>query len=492
MNKRMKTLGRLLAAVTSLAMLLSMTAFAQGNNDSASSTPTASVEPTTEPSPTSEPTGEPTGTPNPPPDDEGIKAVTPHLMAYAVTNAAGGEVTKVEKGDRVNIVLTIVDSKAPQDLKASQIAARVNNAAFTYTGLGEASNVDTDAHTYTLLFRDVIYNGGDNNFTVDISYIGHGMAQGSVSHAMGQCVTTTKDNSRTPSILVRGNKITTSAQGAAAGIALAGNECTMTLDILSTSGDEALTDLLVTLALPEGVTLASGNSTAYVGSMAAGSSTSVSFQLLPGANFTGGVATVGVSLSAVGKDTGVAVSSSTNVTVPVVQPERFELTNLEAPETMYLGEEGYVSLTFVNKGKSSINNLSAEISGENIANPGQSQYLGNIAAGTENSVDFNVQASNAGTLKGTITLSYEDDQGNVKTMTKDFSCDVQEMPNNNDGGMDNFDPGMVEPEKTGLPIWAKALIGVAVVAVIAGVVVFVRKKRKEKALGTLEDEDEDI
>ena len=30
MNKRMKTLGRLLAAVTSLAILLSMTAFAEG------------------------------------------------------------------------------------------------------------------------------------------------------------------------------------------------------------------------------------------------------------------------------------------------------------------------------------------------------------------------------------------------------------------------------------------------------------------------------
>lgn len=90
-------------------------------------------------------------------------------MAYAVTNAAGGEVTKVEKGDRVNIVLTIVDSKAPQDLEASQIAARVNNAAFTYTGLAKPSNMDTDAHTYTLLFRDVIYNGRDNNFNVDIS-----------------------------------------------------------------------------------------------------------------------------------------------------------------------------------------------------------------------------------------------------------------------------------------------------------------------------------
>ena len=480
MNKRMKTLGRLLAAVTSLAILLSMTAFAQGNNDSASSTPTASVEPTTEPSPTPDPT------PAPP------TAAAPYLTAYALTNSAGGEVTKVEKGDRVNVVLSIVDpSIVNTSLQAKHIAARVNTAAFTYTGLAEVSQVDTVEGRYVLLFRDVIYNGGDNNFNVDISYVGSILAQGSVSHVMGQCVTTTKDNSRTPSILVRGNKIATSVQGAAAGTALAGNECTLTLDLLSTSGDEALTDLLVTLALPEGVTLASGNSTAYIGSMAAGSGTSVSFQLLPGANFTGGVATIGVSLSAVGKDTGAAVSSSTNVTVPVMQPERFELTNLEAPETMYLGEEGYVSLTFVNKGKSSINNLSAEISGENISNPGQSQYLGNIADGTENSVDFNVKASNAGTLKGTITLSYEDDQGNVKTMTKDFSCDVQEMPNNNDG-MDDFDPGIVEPEKTGLPIWAKALIGVAVVAVIAGVVVFIRKKRKEKALGTLEDEDEDI
>ena len=32
MNKRMKTLGRLLAAVTSLAMLLSMTTFAEGES----------------------------------------------------------------------------------------------------------------------------------------------------------------------------------------------------------------------------------------------------------------------------------------------------------------------------------------------------------------------------------------------------------------------------------------------------------------------------
>ena len=268
MNKRMKTLGRLLAAVTSLAILLSMTAFAGENKGSESSTSTASSGSTeqgdgaggsgsgTGGNPTPPPTPEPT--PAPP------TAATPYLTAYALTNSAGGEVTKVEKGDRVNVVLSVVDpSIVGTSLQAKHIAARVNTAAFTYTGLAEVSQVDTVEGRYVLLFRDVIYNGGDNNFNVDISYVGSILAQGSVSHAMGQCVTTTKDNSRTPSILVRGNKITTSAQGAAAGTALAGNECTMTLDILSTSGDEALTDLLVTLALPEGVTLASGNSTTF-------------------------------------------------------------------------------------------------------------------------------------------------------------------------------------------------------------------------------------
>ena len=483
--KKASRFAALLAAVMLFGSVAAMPALAE--DAPSTPVPTATAEPTVTPAPT----------------DNGQSAPnnsgSAYIIAQTVTDAAGGEITTIDRDSRFNLILRVADYGAYNNfIPADQISARINSSAFTFTGNAEVGQLyeETDAngagyYSYVLLFRDVIYNGGDNNFNVDISYVGSILAQGSVSHAMGQCVTTTKDNSRTPSILVRGNKITTSVQGAAAGTALAGNECTLTLDLLSTSGDEALTDLLVTLALPEGVTLASGNSTAYIGSMATGSGTSVSFQLLTGANFTGGVATLGVSLSAVGKDTGVAVSSSTNVTVPVMQPERFELTNLEAPETMYLGEEGYVSLTFVNKGKSSINNLSAEISGENIANPGQSQYLGNIAAGTENSVDFNVKASNAGTLKGTITLSYEDDQGNVKTMTKDFSCDVQEMPNNNDG-MDDFDPGIVEPEKTGLPIWAKALIGVAVVAVIAGVVVFIRKKRKEKALGTLEDEDEDI
>ena len=112
MNKRMKTLGRLLAAVTSLAILLSMTAFAQGNNDSASSTSTASSGSTEQGDGTGNSGSGNGGNPTPPPTPEPTPApptaAAPYLTAYALTNSAGGEVTKVEKGDRVNVVLSVV------------------------------------------------------------------------------------------------------------------------------------------------------------------------------------------------------------------------------------------------------------------------------------------------------------------------------------------------------------------------------------------------
>ena len=177
----------------------------------------------------------------------------------------------------------------------------------------------------------------------------------------------------------------------------------------------------------------------------------------------------------------------------MTQPERFDITNMEAPETIMMGEEGYLSVTFVNKGKSAINNLSAEIQGDNLANPGQSQFLGNIAAGTENSVDFSVLAAAEGTINGKVILSYEDAKGEVKTLEKEFSCTVEPMP---DMSVDPMDPGMMDPTVTetapGMPVWGWVLIVVGVAAVVVVVVVVVKKKQKAKKLAQLEDEDEDI
>lgn len=277
----------------------------------------------------------------------------------------------------------------------------------------------------------------------------------------------------------------------------AGEPFDLTLTIYATDGGENLSDVMVTLGInDENVTLANGNLNVYLGEMAPGSTRQVTYKILPGANFTGGVAKFSVGLSGKGKNTGAAPTTdgSTSVSVPVTQPDRFEITGLEAPETMMVGEEGYLSLSFVNKGKMQINNLSAELKG-NMANPGQSQYLGNLAAGTENSVDFSLMANEAGTIEGTIVLSYEDAQGEIITLEKTFSCTVEE---NMGGGDIWIDPGMdptmggeVEEPSGGVPVFVWIILAVVVIGGGVAAVVIVRKKKAAK-LAQLEDSDEDI
>ena len=155
-----------------------------------------------------------------------------------------------------------------------------------------------------------------------------------------------------------------------------------------------------------------------------------------------------------------------------------------------LGDTGNVSLTYVNKGKNPVSNLEARLSGTNLGAGGY-QYLGNLNAGTEGSVDFDITPDAAGAVSGTITLSYEDASGEPRTITKDFSTTAEEM---------TFDPGMMdpgledmEPTQTGMPAWGWVLIVVCGGVVVAVVVVVVkrRKKKKAMALAALEAEDSD-
>ena len=176
--------------------------------------------------------------------------------------------------------------------------------------------------------------------------------------------------------------------------------------------------------------------------------------------------------------------------MPVSQPDRFEVGLLElSGDTIYVGDTGSVSLSYVNKGKNPVSNLEARLTGTNLGAGGY-QYLGNLAAGTEGSVDFDIVPDAAGTVSGIITLNYEDASGTPQTISKDFSVSAEEM------NMDdfNYDPSMddAQPEQTGMPVWAWVLIGVCgAVVVIVVIVVVVRKRKKAKALAALEAEDSD-
>ena len=435
-----------------------------------------------------------------------------YVSAYTVTDAAGGEINKIEVGDRINIVLKVVDhASARYNVKAEEISARINSSAFTFTGIGEvgqlftsnddpdqqrlqrvrsgnptgtdaADNAQYNYYSYVLLFRDVIYNGGGNTLPINLSYMDTSKPLQQFSVTIGQCVD--KDQTTSPNLLVRSSSYGDSVT--------AGTAFTLSLGVYATDGSEALNDVIIALTLPENISLKSGSLSSYVGSISPKQTREVSFDIMPSAGFAGTVADITVNMSGTGAVTGKAVTATTTISVPVSQPNRFEVGQLElSSDTIYVGDTGSVTLTYVNKGKNAISNLEARLTGSNLGAGGY-QYLGNLNAGTEGSVDFDIVPDAAGTVSGVITLSYEDASGNPQTISKDFSVSAEEM------NMDDsyYDPSMddVQPEQTGMPVWAWVLIGVCgAVVIIVIVVVVVRKRKKAKALAALEeDSDEDI
>ena len=61
-----------------------------------------------------------------------------YVSAYTVTDTAGNEISTIEVGDRINIVLKVVDhASARYCVKPEEISTRINSAVFTYTGIGE-------------------------------------------------------------------------------------------------------------------------------------------------------------------------------------------------------------------------------------------------------------------------------------------------------------------------------------------------------------------
>ena len=97
-----------------------------------------------------------------------------------------------------------------------------------------------------------------------------------------------------------------------------------------------------------------------------------------------------------------------------------------------------------------------------------------------------------GTITGKAIFTYEGPDGNAKSVEKEFSCEVMEMPIYDDPGTDM----PVEPlpeESGGLPGWAKWAIGGGCAVLLVAAVIVIRKIRKKRqAMLDLEDDDEGV
>ncbi|MGN0734701.1 MAG: COG1361 S-layer family protein [Anaerovoracaceae bacterium] len=244
----------------------------------------------------------------------------------------------------------------------------------------------------------------------------------------------------------------------------------------NTSSKLKVENLVATVEGGEGLTLNGSSNTFYFEKIGEGSEKTVSVPMKASRTVTGSAQPVSVSFKYEYVDNGkrTPVTTEQKITVPVYQPDRFEISKPALPVMVYAGEETSLSLNYVNKSKSDISNVEAEITG-NIESVTPFQNIGNLEPGKSGTIVFAVTALEPGEAEFTIKVTYED--GNGDTKTREFpvvlSVEAMDYP---DPGMDE---PMPEPEEEGGINWP-LVIGI-VIAIAAIAFAIIKKKKKAAA-----------
>ena len=256
----------------------------------------------------------------------------------------------------------------------------------------------------------------------------------------------------------------------------AGAEFNLDFKFKNTSSKLKVENLVATVEGGEGLTLNGSSNTFYFEKVGAGNEKTVSVPMKAARTVTGSAQPVSVSFKYeyVDKSKRTPVTSEQKITIPVYQPDRFEISKPTVPVMVYAGEETSLSMNYVNKSKSEISNVEAEIEG-NIESVTPFQNIGNLEPGKSGTIVFAVTALEPGEAEFTIKVTYEDGNGDTKTREFPVVLNVE--------AMDYPDPGMEEPapetEESGGISWP-LVIGI-IIAVAAASFIIIKKKKKAAA-----------
>ena len=290
----------------------------------------------------------------------------------------------------------------------------------------------------------------------------------------------------TPNVIIRQYSFGDATQVAA------GSTFDLTVEFENTSNIFTVENIVMTVSPDEGLTIASGSNTVHYPSLRAGSTQSETFSIMALPTAKTGAAKLNISFSYeyVENRQRKHVNPSQSISIPIYQPDRFEVELPMMPTVVSAYDEMYISLPYVNKGKSEVSNIRAELVSEdgavNALTPVQN--LGNFAAGASGTIDFIFTPQTPGEIDFSFVISYEDPNAEEKTLEFPIHMTVEEpwYPSFDDPV---FFPGIEDPgveEKQGMPWWGWTLIGLGAAGAATGAVVLVKKKRKKSA-GELSD-----
>ena len=266
----------------------------------------------------------------------------------------------------------------------------------------------------------------------------------------------------------------------------AGSSTNLSFSFTNTSKKLKIENVMLTVTGGTDLMLNGSTNTFYFDSVAAGGSKSATVPMKAAQLISASAQEVQIAVTYeyVDQNARKSGSASLSLSVPLYQPDRFELSEPKTAYTGYVGEETSLTIDYVNKGKSAINNVEATISGD-IDTPTAYQRVGTIDGGKNGTIAFAVTPLNEGENQVKIVITYEDSNGNTKERV--FEASVEAMAYEpTDPGMD--DPGMIDPEPANTFPWKYVVIAVVAALIVLLVVLRIRKKKaKQKAEQALWD-----
>ena len=266
----------------------------------------------------------------------------------------------------------------------------------------------------------------------------------------------------------------------------AGSSTNLSFSFTNTSKTIKIENVMVTVTGGQDLMLNGSTNTFYFESVAASGSKTVTVPMKAAQLISASAQDVKIDVTYeyVDQNARKSGNATLSLSVPLYQPDRFELSEPKTSYTGYVGEETSLTIDYVNKGKSAINHVEATISGD-IDSPTPYQRVGTIDGGKNGTIAFAVTPQLEGENQVKIVITYEDSNGNTKERV--FEATVEAMAYEpTDPGMD--DPGMIDPEPAHTFPWKYVIIAVVAALIVLLIVLRIRKKKaKQKAEQALWD-----
>lgn len=271
----------------------------------------------------------------------------------------------------------------------------------------------------------------------------------------------------------------------------AGKTFDLSINFMNTSRALAVENIVMSLETAEGISIANSSNTFYFETLKPRHNITQNITLRATGKGENSSPTIGVNFryEYIDQNQRMEITRSETIAIPVIQPERFEITEPTLPE-MQVGMENVLSFPYVNKGKGTLYNVAVKIEGDvDALQPVQN--LGNFESGRSGTIDAIFTTTQEGPTPFKIIVTYEDADGNEKKREFKYEPTVMAMPEPElpPEMMDPMDPQLVEQPSHN---WMWIVGVILIVALGGGFWWFKKRKKKTNKVSEAEKENEEI